>query len=249
MRQMNRRDAIGAIASAMSAIACTGVTGAQDLDPRLRSRPRPPDRRLAPGTHTLGLSPERDGLLHLPPSASGEAPLPALLMLHGAGGRAEPLRRLFPLADELGMIVLVPESRDRTWDGISGRFGPDVQFIDRALEHTFQRSAIDATRLAIGGFSDGASYALALGLANGELFPRIAAFSPGFVPLARRHGRPQIFIAHGTDDQILNIDRSSRRIVPALRNDGYELQYQEFDGPHTITADIARAALTWLTKG
>ena len=36
----------------------------------------------------------------------------------------------------------------------------------------------------IAGFSDGASVALAWGLMNGDLFPNIAAFSPGFIQLS-----------------------------------------------------------------
>jgi phospholipase/carboxylesterase len=58
--------------------------------------------------------------------------------------------------------LLAPDSRDRTWDVILSSFGPDVDYIDRALGSTFQRYAIDPDRIAIGGFSDGASYALPL---------------------------------------------------------------------------------------
>lgn len=38
--------------------------------------------------------------------------------------------------------------------------------------------AVDASRVCASGFSDGASYALTLGAANGQLFTHIAAFSP-----------------------------------------------------------------------
>jgi predicted esterase len=41
---------------------------------------------------------------------------------------------------------------------------PDVALIDQALSEIFNRYMVDASRLALGGFSDGASYALALGL-------------------------------------------------------------------------------------
>ena len=55
------------------------------------------------------------------------------VMLHGAGGGARRVASLFTVADELGIIILVPESRGGTWDGIRDRFGPDVGFLDRAL--------------------------------------------------------------------------------------------------------------------
>jgi predicted esterase len=40
------------------------------------------------------------------------------------------------------------------------------------------------------GFSDGASYALSLGLANGDLFTHVLGFSPGFMRVPRHVGRP-----------------------------------------------------------
>jgi predicted esterase len=81
---------------------------------------------------------------------------------------------------DAGLPMLFVDSRGQTWDGIRGGFGPDVDFLDGALEKVFGMVAVDPNRLALGGFSDGATYALSLGLVNGDLFPRIVAFSPGF---------------------------------------------------------------------
>jgi hypothetical protein len=72
-----------------------------------------------------------------------------------------------------------------------------------------------------GGLSDGASYALSLGLLNGDLFTHVIAFSPGFVAKGTRRGNPQVFVSHGLRDQVLPIDRCSRRIVRDLRGDDY----------------------------
>ena len=109
-------------------------------------------------------------------------------------------------------MLLVPDSRGRTWDMILGNYGPDVAFIDQALAQTFSRYALNPARLAIGGFSDGASYALSLGLSNGDLFTHIIAFSPGFMAPAQQQGRPPVFITHGTQDRVLPITRCSRRM-------------------------------------
>jgi dienelactone hydrolase len=90
-------------------------------------------------------------------------------------------------------------------------------------------------RVAVAGFSDGAPYALGLGLANGGLLRTTVAFSPAFVPRGTpREGTPPVFLAHGGADDILPIDRTSRPIVPALRDDGYEVTYRELPGPHTV---------------
>jgi predicted esterase len=91
------------------------------------------------------------------------------------------LRRVGDAAEEAGVAVLAPDSRDGTWDGIRGQYGRDIVFLNRALERVFATVAVDAARIAVGGFSDGASYALSLGLINGDLFRRVVAFSPGFV--------------------------------------------------------------------
>jgi phospholipase/carboxylesterase len=175
-----------------------------------------------------------------------DRPAPLVLSLHGAGGNEEgglyPLREL---ADRAGMILLSPASRGRTWDVILGGFGADVAFVDRALAATFGRCAVDPGRIAIAGFSDGASYALSLGITNGDLFRHVLAFSPGFAAPAEPRERPRFFVSHGMGDRVLPIDRCSRRIVPLLERAGYDVSYREFDGGHTVPPEIAREALDW----
>jgi phospholipase/carboxylesterase len=187
-------------------------------------------------------------VLYVPAGYQADRPAPLAVMLHGAGGNsAHGLGLLRRFADTSGMILLAPMSRERTWDIIGGDYGPDIEFMDRALAQTFERYAVDPTRLAIGGFSDGASYALSVGLMNGDLFSHIIAFSPGFMAPLEKQGMPHIFVSHGTQDEILPIERCSRRLVPVLRQAGYEVQYHEFDGPHTIPPDIAQAAVDWFS--
>lgn len=175
--------------------------------------------------------------------------MPLLVLLHGATGSAQGIAKRIgasDLSDRLGVVVLAPDSRDSSWDVIGGRFGPDVALLDAALERLFERAAIDPTHVAVGGFSDGASYALSLGLINGDLFTHVIAFSPGFLVADTRHGRPAIFVSHGTQDEILPIATTSRRLVPSLREAGYAVQYREFDGPHTVPEPIARDAFAWM---
>jgi len=129
---------------------------------------------------------------------------------------------------------------------IVGGYGPDAAAIDGLLAAAFARVRVDPARLALGGFSDGASYALSLGLANGDLFTHLLAFSPGFLAPGDRHGRPAIFVSHGTEDPVLPIDRCSRRLVPALRRAGYAVDYREFAGGHAVPPPIAEAAVAWL---
>ena len=215
---------------------------------RLQARPEVPHAAPPPpGMHPLGLGAGRDGLLYVPAGYRPDVPAPLVVALHGAGGDASggigPLRTL---ADASGLVLVAPESRGRSWDVIVGDYGPDVAFIDEALRHVFSGLSIDGERMVIEGFSDGASYALSLGLANGDLFTHCVAFSPGFLAEPTRQGRLRAFVTHGVHDTVLPIDRCSRRIVPALRRDGYDVDYREFDGGHVVPPELAQAAVGWL---
>ena len=241
--------AISVSAVALASWTPTGPDGSA-AEGRLLARPAAPTIAIGPGEHRLGLTKTgRDVTLYVPKNIASKASVPLVLILHGAGGNADTrsLSFTFPLAEELGVVALLPESRGSTWDGVGGSFGPDVAFIDEALRYTFQRVAVNPARIALGGFSDGASYALSLGLANGDLFTHLIAFSPGFITPAPPSGRPPIFLSHGTGDQVLDIDITSRLIVPRLRSAGYTVTFREFDGPHAVPTPVAREAFEWLT--
>ncbi|MEP6688113.1 MAG: phospholipase [Gemmatimonadales bacterium] len=201
-----------------------------------------PPHRAPPGVHNLGLGGERDGVLVVPERAG---PAPLIVMLHGASGSGRRAARLIGPAAELGCAILAPDSRDRTWDGVTGAFGPDVRFLERALAEAAARCDLDPGRLAIAGFSDGATYALALGRANGDRFSQVLAFSPGFLIPARRVGTPRLFVSHGRQDDVLPIDSCSRVMVPRLRQEGYEVRYREFEGGHEAPAEVVREGLAW----
>lgn len=214
---------------------------------RLEARPNPPARLdIVPGRQPLELGNERDGVMYVPRGYHANRPVPLLLLLHGATGNGDEILDAFQdVADELNVVVLAPDSRGVTWDVVTGELGRDVAFIERALERTFARVAIDPSHVAVGGFSDGASYALTLGLANGDLFQAAMAFSPGFLAKTKQQGSPRLFLSHGTADHILPIDQTSRPMAEKLRQAGYRLELREFDGRHTVPPEIARAAFTW----
>ncbi|WP_266204929.1 alpha/beta hydrolase [Pontibacter kalidii] len=199
------------------------------------------------GVQRLDLDSHKDGFIYLPKGYDSSRPAALAVMLHGAGAHAEQgLSLLRNHADANNLILVAPASRSYSWDIIAGRaFGPDVVLIDQALALVFRNYVIDPARVAIGGFSDGASYALSLGLTNGDLFSHILAFSPGFAHTVEKNGKPEVFISHGVDDPVLPIDPCGRRIVPQLRREGIEVNYTEFDGKHEIPGFISEKAVTW----
>jgi phospholipase/carboxylesterase len=191
----------------------------------------------------------RDGLLYVPQRYKPDAPIPLVLMLHGAGSTSLNVAYTFPIADELGAIVLAPDSRDEaTWDLLLHGYGDDVEFIGLALKDVYARCAVDRSRMAIAGHSDGASYALSLGLGTGDTFGHVMAFSPGVMQPAEVHGKPKIFISHGLSDPIMPIDVTSRRFVPRLKRLGYDVTFREYEGRHGVPPAIVHEAFEWFMR-
>jgi phospholipase/carboxylesterase len=212
-----------------------------------RIEPGARDQTATTGVQELDDRGERSALLYVPRSYTGRTPVPLIVMLHGAGGRgSDSLRLMQSTADERGVIILAPSSVDSTWDVITRRrYGTDVRPIDAALTDVFARYAVDPKRVAVAGFSDGASYALSLGVMNGALFTHVIAFSPGFMAPIRAQGQPQMFISHGVKDEVLPIDRCSRALVAQLKREKYDVNYVEFAGGHHVPDEILNRAFDW----
>ncbi|MFF5202172.1 alpha/beta hydrolase [Micromonospora parva] len=184
---------------------------------------------------------------YVPEPAGDGSAYRLVLLLHGAGGSArQGLDLLLPVADAQHLLLVAPDSSAASWDLIAGGFGADVRRIDALLATVFDGYPV--ADVTVGGFSDGASYALSLGLANGDLIDAVVAFSPGFAAPPVTHGRPRVFISHGVDDRVLPIDVCSRRLVPHLRDLGYDVTYEEFSGGHDIPVPVRDSAISWLTS-
>jgi predicted esterase len=255
MEHITRRRFLGwGLAGAATAMAGSSLAGsrlfaAQDGVARFKARPGKPTKPAEIGLHDLGLGKGKDGVLSVPPGYKPEKPVPLIFMLHGALGRYEGYNLFCKVAAEDGIAVVTPDARGQTWDLMqSGGFGPDIAFLERALQHTFDHVAIDPKRIALAGFSDGGSYALSVGLANGDLFTHIMAFSPGYMMPPSRVGKPKVFVTHGTYDEVLPVSGSRDRIVPQLKQWGHEVIYKEFKGGHALDPDLGREAFRWLIK-
>jgi phospholipase/carboxylesterase len=215
------------------------------LSARFEAEPSTPANRT-------GVIPFEGGaLLYVPKSYRPDRPTPLLIMLHGANGNPErALAIVRRQAAKLGFLVLAPKSRGATWDVIARRaYGPDVAALDALLVRVAGAYRVDPARVALGGFSDGASYALSLGLSNGALFSDVIAFSAGFMAPKRIEGRPRIFLSHGTADLILPVEPCGRHIAAQLREAGFELRYTEFGGGHEVPEGIADEALARFAAG
>jgi predicted esterase len=201
-----------------------------------------------PGRHELRVDTGHDGTVYVPAGYTRGAAAPLLVWLHGAGGGGNVSENLATLADEFGVIVLAPESRDWTWDAIMGHWGPDIELLERAMKQTLDRYRIDRERIWLGGFSDGGSYSLSLGISYGNLFRKVFAGAPGMMRPIEANGKPAIFIAHGRQDQTMPIDATSRRYLPKLKALEYDVTYREYEGRHTLPPGILREVFEWFRK-
>lgn len=201
-----------------------------------------------PGTYALGITSTRDAQLIVPANVATTCPVPTVVLLHGAGGTGGEIQTMLSAAAERGIAAIVPYSRQNTWEIATQSFGPDARNIDAAIKAADQRYCIDSAHLGIAGFSDGASYAIALGLPNGNLFSHVIAFSPGFVFDVGHRGKAAYYISHGRSDSVLPFDYTQLQIVPYLQNRGYSVVFNAFTGGHGVPIDVARAAFDWLVQ-
>ncbi len=249
IHRQSRRAFVQVMGSSLVALAgCTSGPTSSSGSARLSARPGEPINPLEPGLLPLGFASGRDGSLLIPASYQSDVAAPLILLLHGAGGSADDgLDFRTADAEREGVLLLAVDSRGTSWDAIRGTYGPDVAFLDQALEFTFLRCRVDPSHVIVEGFSDGASYGLGLGLANGDLFTRVVALSPGFIPGFDGDpvGNPPIFVAHGKQDTILPIDETSRPLVATLRDEGYTVEFVEHEGGHYVPPAVAAEALAW----
>ena len=222
--------------------------------------PTGPTLTARPGTPTqpwkAGLTPLWDSkpgaILYIPKSYDPSKPIPLVVGLHGATQRSNVILRVWtPQADASGFALLAVESAGITWDAIRGTYGDDPAMIDKALKLVFAQINVDPKRVVMEGFSDGASYGLGLALNNRDLFTKVVANSPGFITFydKRKSGpKPKIFLSHGHQDQILPFDLAGARVANQLRNEGFSVEFREFDGGHQIPVDVAAEAARFIMK-
>jgi dienelactone hydrolase len=188
------------------------------------------------------------------PAAGDEQRLPAVIMMHGAGGVYGNADAWADAINDLGVAVFILDSfsgrgfinptavvgQTKDAAAVSGL----VMIVDayRALALLAKHPRIDPGRIALMGFSRGGITALYASLTRfqqqyGPPGVQFAAYVPVY-PLCsyaladdeRLSGGP-VRIFHGTADNITPID-SCRRYVERLRRAGRDIQITEYSGAH-----------------
>lgn len=185
----------------------------------------------------------RECQLLIPKIYRSDTPSPLMVLFHGAKGDAcEWIELLRHIAESSNILLLVPSSSEMTWDLMPAGKSQDVQLLEYLLNEVLGEYSIDTSHVTVGGFSDGASYALAIGLTNPEIFTHVIALSPGSLTVPLRQSGTKVFIAHGTRDEVLPVS-ASRQIHSRLVSAGYAVDYTEFESGHRVPLAIAHSAV------
>ena len=194
-----------------------------------------------------------DAVAYVPANASIHPPL--LVLLHGAGrGRLDMIQHNEVEADKRGIVLLAPTSKGITWDAVSIAMTPpsgdsplemklgrsfsssrDSRRVEAAIANLAKIVPFEPKHIVLAGFSDGATFALAMGMARSEPFSAVIAWSPG-IPIETSQparGRP-VFVSHGRQDPVLSFGTDCGEIIPLLQSEGAVVSFVSFDGKHEV---------------
>ncbi|HTO51846.1 MAG TPA: hypothetical protein VMR50_00555 [Myxococcota bacterium] len=194
-------------------------------------------------------------VLLTPSEIETDKPYPLITVLHGAGRQDEMLvKAVRDEPDRRRAFFLVPRSVLPTWDLIASAERPDLDFLEYAYDLIYRRYPIDCERQALLGYSDGASYALSVGLSNPQHFRAIMAWAagfialePGFDPNAAR--KPDLLLEYGTHDPIFPFEHVALPMRANLERAGYSVEWRvDQGGKHWPSPDFLPEALDWFFR-
>jgi phospholipase/carboxylesterase len=189
--------------------------------------------------------------LYVPEAWDGQASMPLVVALHGGSGHGRDfLWSWLREARGRNVLVLSPTAQDRTWS-IMGGADVDADRLREMIESVAARYPVDRARVLLTGMSDGATYALLLGLRSGPPFTHLAPACGVLHPLLFAGGleRAQdfpIYLIHGALDWMFPV-YTARMGRDALLAAGARLVYREIeDLSHTYPRDENPRILEWL---
>ena len=156
--------------------------------------------------------------VHVPSSYDGETPAPLILLLHGytlSGGQQDAYFNLSDLVDDYGFILVAPDgteeasdSRSRFWNasGACCNFFDsdvdDVAYLTRLIDAVKADYAIDDTRIALFGHSNGGFMSYRMAHDRSNIISAIASLAG-----ADQSGSPvnpvHVLQIHGTADTVI----------------------------------------------
>jgi len=192
---------------------------------------------------------------------------PLLLLMHGVGSNEQDM---FSLAEQLPDHFLIISARGSytvgpnsyVWFHVDFSTGAPVfkqeeaersrntiiQFIETLKTHY----SFDEKQIYLVGFSQGGIMSFSIGLTRPDLIKGIAVMSGRllkeirpFIASTDKLNSLEIFISHGTADNVLNIEYA-REALAYLKTLGLAPTYKEYEGRHSISNEMLVDLIGWL---
>ncbi|MDU8943768.1 CE1 family esterase [Ovoidimarina sediminis] len=190
---------------------------------------------------------------------AGDGPFPALVFLHGAGGKGESMVRMMGQALDRGYAVIGPQGLKRpdsrfssSWSFFPGRekIRDEAAFLREVIADASAKHRVDPDRILLGGFSIGGSMTTYLACEHPDL-------AKGFAPVAGGFWRPHpeldacagpvdLFHTHGWTDGTVPLE--GRPLRPGLTQGDifYTMQvWRETNGCNRLRADRFEMDENW----
>jgi phospholipase/carboxylesterase len=208
---------------------------------------------------------------------TGDKPVATLIIMHGLGADG---RDFVPIAEQLDLSSVgavrflfpaaprIPVTINRgyvmpAWYDILG-----ADLVQREDEAGLRRSQLEieglieneksrgmpASRIVVGGFSQGCAMALMVGLRHAEPLAGIVGLS-GYLPLAAKAAAERsnasqatpIFLVHGRHDDVIALPRAQAS-RDALQSLGYTVDWHEYPMAHSVCPQEIDDLGQWLRR-
>lgn len=192
----------------------------------------------------------------------GDASAPLIVLVHGRAGNGDVMwafeRTLPQHANVVSFEAFLPDPIGGfSWWEASTRSVPEADVVrardrlDSALQRFQELFDLRPMKLIALGFSQG-SVLLSAGVLTGVLrldgLGVMAGFVSGLGDGALVKGRPEVYIAHGSADEVVSVDRA-RTGVERLKSAGLSVTYVEEEGVgHKLGIAGMKGLRTWLEQ-
>ncbi len=196
--------------------------------------------------------------VHIEPDSSSDGPAPAVFVLHGRGANEQDLLPIVKeLPDEFHIISLRAPDRLQggyTWYELDlsggglhqsqphqGDFERSLGLIADSVDAAVDAYGLDADRLGLLGFSQGAITSMSLLLESPDEFAWVVALH-GYLPASHRELEPEgivdkpVFIAAGSADQIIPSARSEAA-AERFEQLGAAVEYTVYEAAHGVSSE------------
>ena len=195
---------------------------------------------------------------------------PLLIMIHGYGSNERDLMNIANKAPESIKVVslqgpyMIGENK-YSWYGLTWKDGKVInrdggqmeisrKLIINEIKKVIEIYNADHKRVYLLGFSQGAILSLSIGLTAPELVDGIIPISgqldSGLIEKISTSPALKdldIFLAHGSKDEIIGV-KEAHKTKAFLAEYTTNIQYEEFEGGHTIPVAVFERAMKWLLE-